>query len=174
MKKALIFSAIITVFFFEFIIAQDDIQIGSQSTDRTTTGALYDYSNPNAVNIKVQLWGYVKFPGYYIVPAGTSLNELMSLGGGPIEDATLNDIRVVKIREGSQTTMVKYDYNDLVWEENIDTQINYVKLDAGDVVVVPGKPRYFVREDITFYTSLLTSIASITALVVSIIVLTNQ
>ena len=174
MKRALIFTSIITVFFFEFIIAQDDIQIGSPNTARTTTGALYDYSNPSAVNIKVQLWGYVKFPGYYIVPAGTSLNELISLGGGPAEDATLNDIRVVKIREGSKTTMVKYDYNDLVWEENIDTQINYVKLDAGDVVVVPGKPRYFVREDITFYTSLLTSIASITALVVSIIVLTNQ
>lgn len=173
MKRTLIFSAIITVFFFEFILAQDDIQIGSPNAARTTTGALYDYSDPSAVNIKVQLWGYVKLPGYYIVPAGTSLNELMSLGGGPTEDASLDEIRIIKIREGSQTIMLKYDYNDLMWEDNINKQINFIRLDAGDVVVVPGEPRYFVREDIAFYLGVLTALASITALILSIISINN-
>ena len=90
MKRTLIFTAIITVFFFEFILAQDDIQIGSPNATRpAASGALYDYSTPNTVNIKVQLWGYVRFPGFYIVAVGTSINELISLGGGPMEDATL-------------------------------------------------------------------------------------
>jgi len=173
MKRAIILTSILTVFFFEFIYAQDDIQIGSPNANRTTTGALYDYSDPNAVNIKVQLWGYVKFSGYFIVPAGTSLNELLSLAGGPTEDATLTDIRVVKMREGSQTTMLKYDYNDLVWEQNINKQINYIRLDAGDIVVIPGEPRYFVREDIAFYLGVLTALASITALILSIISINN-
>ena len=156
------------------IYAQQDIQIGSPNTNRTSQGGLYDYSDPNAVNIKVQLWGYVKYPGYYIVPAGTSVNELISLGGGPLEDATLNEIRVVKIKEGSQTVMQKYDYDELVWEDKITKQINYIRLDAGDIVVVPGEPRYFVREDISFYVGLITSLASIASLVVSIIILTKQ
>jgi len=173
MKRAIILTSILTVFFFEFIYAQDDIQIGSPNANRTTTGALYDYSDPNAVNIKVQLWGYIKFSGYFIVPAGTSLNELLSLAGGPTEDATLTDIRVVKMREGSQTTMLKYDYNDLVWEQNINKQINYIRLDAGDIVVIPGEPRYFVREDIAFYLGVLTALASITALILSIISINN-
>jgi len=172
MKRTIILTSILTIFFFEFIYAQDDIQIGS--TGRTNaTGALYDYSNPSAVNIKVQLWGYVRFPGYYVVPVGTSLNELMSLAGGPTEDASLDDIRVVKIREGSETYMVKYDYNDFVWEANIKTQIKYTRLDAGDIVVVPGEPRYFVREDIAFYLGVLTALASIAALILSIISINN-
>ena len=172
MKRSIVLTSLLVIFFFEFLHAQDDIQIGS--TGRTNAaGALYDYSNPSAVNIKVQLWGYVSYPGYYVVPSGTSLNELMSLAGGPTEDASLDDIRVIKIREGSQTTMLKYNYNDLVWEENIKTQIKYIRLDAGDVVVIPGEPRYFVREDIAFYLGVLTALASITALILSIISINN-
>ena len=156
------------------IYAQQDIQIGSPNANQTTNGGLYDFSDPNIVNIKVQLWGYVKFPGFYIIPAGTSLNEIISLGGGPLEDATLDDIRIVKMKEGTPTVMRKYNYNDLVWENTISNQAKYIKLDAGDIIVVPGNPRYFTREDITFYTGLLTSLASIAALVVSIIILTKQ
>lgn len=173
MKRAILFTSVLTVFLFDFIYAQDDFQIGSPNANRSTTGALYDYSDPNAVNIKVQLWGYVKFSGYYIVPAGTSLNELMSLAGGPTEDATLTDIRVVKMREASQTTMFKYDYNDLVWEDKINKQINYIRLDAGDIIVIPGEPRYFVREDVAFYLGIVTALASIAALIISVISISN-
>jgi len=173
MNKTIIFASLIIIICFEFLNAQDDIQIGSPNANRPTTGGLYDYSDPSTVNFRVQLWGYVKFPGFYIVPEGTSINELISVAGGPTEDAILNDIRVVKIREGSETYMVKYDYNDLVWEDNIKTQIKYIRLDAGDVVVVPGEPRYFVREDIAFYLGVLTALASITALILSIISINN-
>ena len=172
MKRAIVFISLLTILFFEFLQAQDDIQIGSTGRS-TAAGALYDYSNATTVNIKVQLWGYVRYPGYYVVPAGTSLNELITLSGGPREDASLDDIRVVKLKEGSQTTMMKYNYNDLVWEDNIKSQINYVRLDAGDIVVVPGEPRYFVREDVTFYLGILSALASISALVISIIILTK-
>jgi len=157
-----------------FIYSQDDIQIGSQNgTAGNQNGALFDYSDPSAVNIKVQLWGYVRFPGYYIIPSGFSINELISLAGGPTQDALLDDIRVVKMREGSQTVMLKYNYNDMMWEENINSQINYVRLDAGDIVVVPGEPRYFVREDIAFYLSIVTTLASLAALIISIIYASN-
>jgi len=169
MKRTILTALLLTISFCEFAYTQDDIQIGSQGRIGQYNGGLYDYSDPNAVNFRVQLWGYVKYPGFYIVPAGISLNELLSLGGGPTEDATLTDIRVVKIKEGTKTTMLKYNYNDLVWEDKIETQINYVKLDAGDVVVVPGEPRYFVRQDIAFYLGVLTALASIAALVISII-----
>ncbi len=173
--KGIFLISLLTLIFFDFVYAQDDIQIGSPNETRpAASGALYDYSAPNIVNIKVQLWGYVRYPGYYIIPAGTSLNELISVAGGPTEDALLDDIRVVKMREGAQTTMIKYNYNDLLWEKEIETQIKYVKLDAGDVIVVPGEPRYFVREDIAFYLGIVSTLASLTALIISIIILTDQ
>lgn len=173
MKRTIVLTSLLIIFFFDFLHAQDDIQVGSQGRIGGAAGAVYDYSDPSGVNFRLQLWGYVRYPGFYIVPAGTSLNELISLAGGPTEDATLNDIRVVKIREGSETTMLKYDYNDLVWEDKIETQINYVKLDAGDVVVVPGEPRYFIRQDIAFYLGVITALASIAALILSIISINN-
>ena len=168
MKIKLFLYLFVIIKFTTLLYSQTDIQIGSQRTGTPPTGALFDYSDPNTVNIKVQLWGYVQFPGFYIVPAGISLNELISLGGGPTEDATLNEIRVVKLKQGGQTQMTKYNYNDLMWEENITSNIPYIVLDAGDVVVVPGEPRYFVRQDIAFYLGIVTALASIAALIISI------
>ncbi|HCY74485.1 MAG TPA: hypothetical protein DHV28_01060 [Ignavibacteriales bacterium] len=156
-----------------FLFSQDDIQIGSLGSRSGQAGGLFDYSNPNAVNIKVQLWGYVRYPGSYIVPSGTSINELISFAGGPNNDASLDDIRVTKIKEGAPAKMLKYNYNDMMWEDEIKTQINFVKLEAGDIVVVPGEPRYFAREDIAFYLGIVTTLASLTALILSIISFNN-
>lgn len=164
---------LLTVFFivnfYSVIYSQNDIQIGSPYAGRQTGGgALYDYSDPSNVNIKVQLWGYVKNPGYYILPANSSINELISFAGGPTENALLNDIRVTKIKPGVKTVILKYDYNGLMWEDDVNTQIKYVPLEAGDVVVVPGEPRYFLRENLSFYLSVVTALASIAALIISI------
>ena len=168
--KILVFFFIVTGFY-SFIYSQDDVQIGATNRDISrTTGGLFDYSDPSAVNIKVQLWGYVRYPGYYIVPAGISINELISFAGGPTEDADLTDIRVTKIKEGSQSIIMRYNYNDLMWEDyNPNSQVKYAGLQAGDIVVVPGEPRYFVREDIAFYLGMVTTLASLTALILSIL-----
>lgn len=157
--------------FHGLIYSQDDIQIGNQSSNRNSTynGGVYDYSDPSTVNLKVQIWGYVRFPGYYIIPAGVSIHELISRAGGPTVDASLEDIRVTKIKQGQKTVIFKYNYNDMVWEDNIETEIKYVSIEAGDVVVIPGEPRYFVRQDITFYLGIITGLASISALILSIL-----
>ena len=173
MNIRILFSILLFAGFYTSIFSQDDIQIGSLGARTAQAGGLYDYSNPSAINIKVQLWGYVRYPGYYIVPSGISLNELISFAGGPMADAKLDDIRVTKIKEGSQTKMVKYSYNDMVWSDELNIQINFVRLDAGDIVVIPGEPRYFAREDIAFYLGIVTTLASLTALILSIISFNN-
>ena len=169
MNLKLLFSIILVAGFFSLNYTQDDIQIGSLGTRGGQAGGLFDYSNPSTINIKVQLWGYVRYPGYYIVPIGMSINELISFAGGPTEDASLDDIRVTKIKEGVQTKIIKYNYNDMMWEEDLHSQINYVRLEAGDIVVIPGEPRHFVRDDISFYLGIGTTLASLTALILSII-----
>ncbi len=64
--------------------------------------------------------------------------------------------------------MVKYNYNDIMWEDNLKTKIYSVRLQAGDIVVVPGEPRYFARQDVSFYMSIVTGLASLAALIISI------
>ena len=63
-----ILTIIIVICLFEFIYAQDDIQVGRLGGDRpSSAGALYDYSSPNAVNFRIQLWGYVRFPKFILM-----------------------------------------------------------------------------------------------------------
>jgi hypothetical protein len=170
MKRILLFSfLLLTVSQLSF--AQDDVQIGSSFNPSRTQpqGGLFDYSDPSSINIKVQLWGYIKYPGYYVVPARSTINELISLGGGPTVDAILDDIRVLKTKGDSVTTMLKYNYNDMMWKDSLSTKIKFARLQAGDIIVVPGEPRYFVRQDITFYLGVVTGLASLAALILSII-----
>ncbi len=156
--------------FSQISFAQDDIQIGSSYNQfrNQTLGAYYDYSDPSSVNIKVQLWGYVKYPGYYIIPARSTINELISLAGGPNEQAILDDIRIIKTQQDSSIVMLRYNYNELMWEDDLKTGIKFVRLQAGDIVVVPGEPRYFLRENISYYLSIVTTLASLAALIISI------
>lgn len=169
MKSKILFVVIFLSGFCSLTFSQNDIQIGSSTNANRQYGAFYDYSDPVNVNIKVQLWGYVRYPGYYIIPANSSVNELISFAGGPTEDALLEDIRVTKIKQGEKAVIFKYNYNDLMWENDIKTQITFVPLEAGDVVVVPGEPRYFGRENFQFFFSIFSSLATIAVLIYSVV-----
>lgn len=157
------------LFFNSLIFAQDKYQIGSDLRNlRQTQGGYFDYSDPSGINMKVQLWGYVKYPGYYLVPINSTISELFSYAGGPLVDAKLEDVRILKTLEDSTIIMNKLDYNDLMWEESLSKPIDFPKLNAGDIIVVPGEPRYFIRQDISFYLSILTAVISSAALIISI------
>lgn len=162
--------------FFLFLIiltiptfSQEDIQIGTTKYYSRMIGGYFDYSEPTGINMKVQVWGYVKYPGYYIIPTRSSVSELLSLAGGPTEEALLNDIRIFRTNPDSSTVLIKLDYNDLLWGDELRNTIKFPRILAGDIIIVPGEPRYFVREDISFYLSITTTLASLAALVLSII-----
>ena len=164
----------LALIFTTFSSAQQDIQIGtSDKYTRSGNSGFFDFSDPTGINIKVQIWGYVKYAGYYIIPARSSVNDLISLAGGPLEDALVADIRILRANPDSSNTMYKYNYNDLLWEEELSAPVKFPRLNAGDMVVVPGEPRYFVRQDIAFYLGIVTSLASITALILSILSFSN-
>lgn len=153
-----------------FLYSQDDILIGSQSRNANSryNGGVYDYSDPSEINIKVAVWGYVRFPGYYIIPDNCSIIDLISRAGGPTEDANLDDIRVTKIKSGTKSVMYKYNYNDMLWEDDLKAEIDYVQIEAGDVISVPGEPRYFGRENFQFFFSIFTSLATLAILIFSV------
>jgi len=173
MRLNLFFTIILAFIFISSLSAQEDIQIGSMKYNQLYQSGFFDYSDPSGINIKVQLWGYVKFPGYYIVPARSSVNDLISLAGGPTADGRIEDIRIIRANADSSTTMFKYDYNALLWEDELGTMVKFPRLLAGDMIMVPGSPRYFVREDVSFFLSITTALASIISAAAIIISITK-
>jgi hypothetical protein len=156
------------------LFAQEDIQIGGTEYRLNQQTGFFDFSDPDAINIKVQLWGYVRYPGYYVIPARSSINELISLAGGPLEDSKIEDIRIIRANVDSSTSMFKYNYNALLWEDELGTIEKFPRLIAGDMIMVPGEPRYFVREDITFFLQIFTALAAITSAAAIIISVTKN
>lgn len=152
-----------------FSFAQEDIQIGKslKNFDRQR-GGFYDYSDPDAINIKVLVWGYVQFPGQYIIPSTSSVNDLFALAGGPTEDAKLEDLRLFRINPDSSQTMIKFDYNDLLWNEKLSGRVKIPELKAGDILLVPGEPRFFFKDYFSIALSIVSTLSSIAVLLITI------
>jgi len=110
------------------------------------------------LQFNVHIWGQVNKPGLYAVPDGTDLISLISLAGGPTDDAKLSHVVVVRAgvhTEGSLTV----DLRGYVSSGN-RTQIPV--LGPGDTVVVPARFSYSLFR--------LSGILSVAALIANVIV----
>lgn len=133
----------------------------------------YNYADPDKVNIEVSLWGYVRNPGRYLVPKGTTAIDLITLGGGPETEALLEDVRIVRLQNDtlniSKDQIILLNYNDFLWEEQIQTgRKNNPVLLPGDMMLLPGEPRYFFRENLAIILSIATALISVGILVLNI------
>ncbi len=132
-------------------------------------GGLYDYSTAEEININVAIWGGVKFPGRYVVPASTTVFDLISFAGGPIQNATLEDLRLYRVNEDSTSSLIKFDLNELVWEEDLmKDKVDIPKLLTGDTVILPTEPRYFFRDYLTMGLGIISALASLSILILNI------
>jgi hypothetical protein len=151
------------------IFAQEDIQIGKNLRGNIReNGALYDYSDPNGINIKVMVWGYVQFPGQYIIPSASGVNDLLSLAG-PTPDANIDDLKLFRINTDSSQTIVKFNYSDLLWNNrDLSKPLKIPGLHAGDILLVPGAPKWYLKDYLGFVLSIVSTVASIATLLVYI------
>jgi len=151
------------------LYAQEDVQIGkSMKQFYEYKGAQYDYSNPEAINIKVLVWGYVQYPGQYIIPSTSTVNDLLSLAGGPTPDASIEDLRLFRINSDSTQSMIKFNYNDLLWNDRLTKKVNIPNLKAGDILLVPGSPRFFFKDYFTMTLSIVSTLSAIAVLLITI------
>jgi hypothetical protein len=138
------------------------------------TGALYNYGVKDQVNIEVNVWGYVKLPGKYIIPKGTTMLDLISYAGGPTVDSKLKEIRLFRPKNDSlnigNDQIFKFNYNDLLWEEkpNPNDKTN-ISLKAGDILILPGEPKLFFRDNFTLVLAACSTLISLAILIVSIV-----
>jgi hypothetical protein len=146
----------------------EDYQLGmNPNYIRQNQGAFYDYSDPDGLNIKVSVWGYVKFPGRYIIPERSDLKDLISFAGGVSDDSYLDDLRIYRLNPDSSQTMLKFNYDDLWWNEELQKDIKIEKVQAGDLLVVPGRPRLYWENYLTLSLSIVGVLLSLTTLIIT-------
>ena len=150
------------------IAQQDDYQLGlNQSYLRQNQGAYYDYSDPDGLNIKVAVWGYVKCPGRYIIPHRSDIKDLISYAGGISDDSYLDDLRIYKMLPDSSQQLLQFNYEDLWWNEELQKSLPLYKIEAGDVLVVPGRPRLYWEDYLALSLSIVGVLLSLTTLIVT-------
>lgn len=154
-----------------FITAQEnDISLGAQYTGTLQRqGGFFDYSDPESINMRVSVWGFVRYPGRYLVPIYTTVTDLLSYAGGPYDNSNIDDLRLYRVMEDSTQHMIKFNFNDLLWAESIEaTNRRVPKLQAGDLLVVPGEPRLYFQNWFRVGLAVFSSLVSLALLIISI------
>jgi len=137
-------------------------------------GGFYNFGDKNKVNIDVNVWGFVKFPGKYLIPKGSTVQDLISYSGGPLIDSKLEDFRLFRPKNDSlkitKDEVFYLNYDDLLWNEKVKSgnKTNPV-LQPGDVLIIKGEPRYFTRDNVAFILSISSVLISLGILVVTAI-----
>ncbi|MFH2031649.1 MAG: SLBB domain-containing protein [Bacteroidota bacterium] len=143
-----------------------DYELGSANRQRQSQGAYYDYSEPQSLNIKVSVWGFVRYPGRYVIPISTTTSDLLSYAGGPTDDAVLEDLRLYSVKSDGSEEMVKFSYNDLLWENTLTSSKERApNLSAGDILIVPGDPRLYFKDWYSLTLSTISTLLSVTTLI---------
>jgi hypothetical protein len=95
-------------------------------------------SGSEQLKIYTYIWGQVIKPGLYIVPDDTDLLALISLAGGPTEDAKLSKVRIIRpTSEGEKVIFI--DLKSYI--ETGDEKLIPI-LKPGDTVILSGTVFY--------------------------------
>jgi hypothetical protein len=170
-KSLKFFLVILFLIVFPIIISaqNNDIQMGSGlNKNGLIQGGLYDFSDPSSLNIKVSVWGFVKFPGKYVIPVYSKINDLLSYAGGPTDEARLEEMRIVRTDSiSSKQIIYNLNFKDFLMNPEITMDSSVQSLKAGDVLLVSGSPRFYLSEYIS-------TILTIVSVLISLIILIRQ
>lgn len=167
MKKTLLFLILLMQISYS---QDDDFKLGK--TLNFSTASLFDLSDPTGLNIEVNLWGFVKHPGRYIIPYNSTLIDVISFSGGPNETSNIEEIRILRQSKdslNSKNTVIKLNYNDLLWGDNIKhTKLTNPVLQAGDIILVMEENRYSLRDNLALILPIVTSIITLATFIITI------
>jgi hypothetical protein len=148
----------------------NELKLGK--TINQISGSVYDLSDPTGVNIEVNLWGFVRYPGRYIVPYNTTFIDLMSFSGGPTESSNLEEIRILRPAKDStslKSTILKLNYDDLLWGDKIkQSKKNNPILQAGDIILIMEQKRYSLRDNLLLIIPIFSGIISLATFIITI------
>lgn len=171
MKRVLLIIVVFMSFATQAFSQIRGYELGAQLDNRrfNSYGGFFDLSDPEAINIEVAVWGFVKYPGKYMIPDYTTVLDLLSFAGGPTDDSNLDELRLYRIDENNKEQMIPFDYNDLMWEDGLSSKYKKVpKIQPKDILVVPGEPRLYFMDWFGISLSVFSALISLTILILTI------
>ncbi len=88
------------------------------------------------LEIVIEVLGQVVNPGHITTSKGASLQEVIKLAGGPLENADLSRIKIV-FHDRPQTPVL-YDFNKFIKNGEID---NMPEIEDNDKIIIPARER---------------------------------
>ncbi len=166
-KFAFLFSFLLTLFFITPLSAQENLELGSISGIRNYQGSFYDFSEPGKINMRVAVWGFVRNPGKYIIPASSNAADLISYAGGLTPDAYFDDLRIYRMNRDSSYSLLKFSIEDVFFKDELskDNRIRIPALNAGDIIAVPGQPKMYFRDWFSLTLALVSTLISLSILI---------
>jgi len=132
--------------------------VPSASPSLGASAYVYDPIGSPGLKIEVYIWGQVKRPGLYIVPDNTNVLSLISLAGGPDENAKLNRVRLVRSNpETKQQHVINVDVARYLETGDMN---EIPGLLPGDTVVVSGTVFKAFSKSVTFISGIATIAAA--------------
>lgn len=117
----------------------------------------YYLNEYNELLIRVNIWGRVRNPGQYFVPATTDLITLISIAGGPDTRSRLSDIHVVRDSETEESEVIEVNVRKYL--KTGDKRL-IPDLKPEDTVVIHGSAWQLVA-DVVSVVSQLSVVASV-------------
>lgn len=171
-SKILLISAILLLFITGIRAQVDKEKVGVEQLVNQN-GAYFNFGDRNKVNIEVNIWGYVKYPGKYLVPKGTTVLDLLSYSGGPVVDAKITDVKLYTPKNDSLSIrsdkIENLNYNDLWETDNSATERKNIVLSAGDILIIPGTPKLFFKDNLSIVLSISSTVISIAILLITVL-----
>ena len=112
----------------------------------------FRYAEPNELTIVVSVVGAVRTPGRYEVSLSVNLLDLIALAGGWTEIADRSEVTLARLTPGGGGDARKEYYLDL--EELAKLKESQLKLQQGDIVVVPTSSAVTFQEILSYATAL--------------------
>ncbi|MCU7495108.1 MAG: hypothetical protein HF314_15155 [Ignavibacteria bacterium] len=106
--------------------------------------AYYKIDNENGELMKkVNIWGYVKNPGRYEVPASTNLIQIIAYAGGPRDHALMDEVKVFR---DNQTGLGAPAVREVNVEEPSKVRTSDLQLLDEDTIVIDHSASVTVGE----------------------------
>jgi hypothetical protein len=91
------------------------------------------------------------------------------LAGGPIQDANVDDLKLFRINLDSSQTIINFNYSDLLWNNGgLSKPLKIPGLCPGDILLVPGSPKWYLKDYLGLVLSIVSTVASIATILVYI------
>jgi SLBB domain len=109
----------------------NDIFLSKEKPMQRSGNIYFSSQKEGELLYKANVWGAVHFPGIHYVSNGTRLLDAISLAGGPLADAKINNIQLTTT-EGGKQKITSYSLSDTLSGNEIYNPL----LKPGDVMFV--------------------------------------